>query len=103
LRPAVANSDSNSNSANQGSVSRRPTFGAILGTGRSGGKKERAVVATLTVTVASLAPLIAAGLGETEQVEAAGAPLQVNEAFPLNPFEPLRLNEKIAVCPAVIV
>lgn len=82
---------------------RRPKSRPILGKFVPGGKDERAVVATLTVTATGLAPLNAAGLGETEQVEAVGAPLQVNETLPLNPFEPLRLSEKVAVCPAEMV
>ncbi len=90
-----------SNSSSHGSTTRKP--GERIGGRTPGSKDERAIVETLTVTATGFAPLNAAGLGETEQVEGIGAPLQVNETLPLNPFEPLRLSEKLAVCPAEMV
>jgi hypothetical protein len=43
------------------------------------------VVVTLTTTVTELDPFRVVLPEETVQVEAAGAPLQVNATFPVNP------------------
>jgi hypothetical protein len=64
---------------------------------------EGAVVDTLTISaVAELPPGVAEG-GETEQLAAAGAPLQVNDTDWLNPPTAAMLSEYCAVCPGVTV
>ncbi len=57
-------------------VRRRPIFQGAVGLGRVRREREEAVVETVTVAVAA-EPFRAAGLGETAQVEFAGAPVQV--------------------------
>jgi hypothetical protein len=49
------------------------------------GSSDLAVVATETVAVAAVAPPTDTIAGETLHVAIAGAPLQVNATFPLNP------------------
>jgi len=57
-------------------------------------------VVTVTATGAEVAPLSVTELGETEHVDCAGAPLQVNATLCLNPPPGATATVYLAACPA---
>ena len=64
---------------------------------------ERAVVVTVTVVVATFEPSMGEEAGETEHVEAIGAPVHVHVIVWLKPPVGAAETEKVATCPAVMV
>ena len=63
---------------------------------------DRALVVTVTVVVAAAEPSIGDEAGETEQVEAIGAPMHDHVIAWLNPPIGAAETEKVADCPAVM-
>lgn len=64
---------------------------------------DRAVVATDTTIGVAAVPDTVAGLGATLQVDAAGAPVQVNETEPVNPAAGAMFRLNLAAPPAAVV
>jgi hypothetical protein len=80
--------------------------GSIGGTCRGkniGGVDARAVVAKVTVAVATFDPFSVADGGETVHVDAAGAPVQLQVTGPLKLFTGVAVTVKFAGLPAAMV
>ncbi len=62
---------------------------------------DRAVVVTVKVALEEFGQFSLTGVGEKEQLDAGGAPLQASDKAPLNPAMGVRESVKVAVSPAV--